>query len=114
METASEDVTLKAQADEKNLPADGSDLAFIDIELLDKNGILNPEREVSISVSLDGPGKLIGFGTANPQTEEWFGEKMAVTYEGRARAAIRATGEGWIYVTFSSEIGDSVVKIEAI
>lgn len=111
--TASDTVTVNACPDTPVLAADGSDLAFVDIEIVDENGIRNPEKEISLHISVEGPGEILGYGTANPKTEEWFRDDTVVSFEGRARAGIRALGTGMIRVKVSSEIGEAVAEIAA-
>lgn len=39
---------------------------------------------------MEGPGEVIGYGSANPVSEENYYDTEAMTYEGRIRAAVRA------------------------
>lgn len=57
----------------------------------------------AVIVEITGSGLVQGFGTANPNSEENYFDKVIATYEGRACAAIRATGKGQIRVTFHAE-----------
>lgn len=95
---------LSAIADRRQIPSDGSDIAFIDISICDENGILNPDITQNLSISIEGPAEIIGFGSANPKSEENYFDREIRTYEGRAKAAIRANGEpGIIKVHFQTE-----------
>lgn len=51
---------------------------------------------------MEGPGEVIGYGSANPVSEENYYDTEAMTYEGRIRAAVRANGTGKIKVTFTT------------
>lgn len=105
---------LAAKADGGKLPADGSDIIFVDVFIQDKNGNLNPDGSRMVSITVEGPGVVEGFGSAAPSCEENFFDRTAATYEGRLQAAIRATGEGVITVMFSSDgCGDVKVNIPA-
>ncbi|MEU4226996.1 glycoside hydrolase family 2 TIM barrel-domain containing protein [Nonomuraea sp. NPDC026600] len=95
-------VTLSAVTDRSVVRADTSDLAFVDILLVDGAG--NPftmDRDVTVEV--DGPGILMGLGSANPATEEGFGASTWRTFDGRALAVIRPTGPGSIRVAVTSK-----------
>ncbi len=114
LRTASEDVHLNGQADRDIIPADGSDIAYVELELQDANGIRNPDEVRSVSVQVSGAGYLLGFGSADPGSDENFYDTEARTYEGRLRAAIRAKQKGTIDVTFSSKgMADVHVAIQA-
>ena len=60
--TASDEVVIAAKADRTQIPADGSDIAYIDICMQDASGILNPNADKAVSISLDGPGEIMGYG----------------------------------------------------
>ncbi len=114
--TAAEGAALKAvmSSREETLPADGSDIAFIDLSVLDAAGNLNPEDVKQVSVTVEGPGVLAGFGSASPCNEENFYDTCAATYEGRIRAAVRACGTGTIKVVFRADDLETDVEIKAI
>lgn len=106
LRTASENVHLEARVDKATIPADGSDICYVDLVVVDENGIPNPKNVQEVSVEIEGPGVLAGYGSANPDSAENYFDRTAKTFEGRLRAAVRATGEaGSIKVTFRTEDG---------
>ena len=115
IETASGDVHLEAKVSLASdaLPADGSDIAYIDISVVDAKGILNTDRALPVSVSVEGPAVLAGYGSASPCNEENYFDTCALTYEGRIRAAVRATAAGTIKVTFTADGLQAESLIEA-
>lgn len=114
--TASDEVVIAAKADRTQIPADGSDIAYIDICMQDASGILNPNADKAVSISLDGPGEIMGYGSADLESEENYYDTVAKAYEGKLRAAVRGTGEtGKIVVTLSADGLESVkVDVEAV
>lgn len=68
--------------------------------------------DVKLAVSVEGPGEIIGYGSAAPVSEENFYDTEAMTYEGRIRAGVRATGEGVITVTFTA--GDKTCSVKIL
>ena len=112
LKTADSACVLTAAADREAIPADGSDICYVEIAFRDKDGILNPEAKVPVTVSVEGPGMILGFGSADPESEENFYDLTAVPFEGRLRAAVRGTGEkGRIIVSLCAE-GAGPVKVE--
>ena len=112
LRTADSACTLTAAADRDRIPADGSDICYVEIAFRDKEGVLNPEAKVPVTVSVEGPGMILGFGSADPESEENFYDLTAVPFEGRLRAAVRGTGEkGRIIVSLCAE-GAGPVKVE--
>ena len=67
---------------------------------------LGADREVTVTV--DGPGVLQGFGSAAPATEESYLDDVHTTFDGRALAVVRPTGPGAIIVTVAAEGCDPV------
>ncbi len=113
--TAKKTTRLSVTTDAESIPADGRDICYVDLRTEDEDGILNMEASMPVHVSVEGSGALLGFGSANPATEENFFDTTAVPYEGRLRAAIRGTGKGTVIVRFSAEgLPDTSVSIRAI
>jgi beta-galactosidase len=98
LRTATEPVHLDARAERDVIRADDTDAAFIAIELVDQAGTVHPAADRAVTLTIDGPGELLGFGSANPCTSERFSDATHTTYEGRALAVVRPTGPGGIAV----------------
>jgi hypothetical protein len=64
-----------------------------DISLRDGKGTIESSTDEKLTVTVEG-GKLLGFGSANPRTEERFDSGSYTTYYGRAMAVIRAGDAG--------------------
>jgi len=90
------------------------DAAFIDIGLQDADGTTVVDADRSVTVTIDGPGVLAGIGTGRARTEEPFGGEAVTTYDGRALAVVRPTGDGTITVTVAAEgLAPAHVALEA-
>ena len=103
LRTAGDEVMLKATVEGEVLEANASDLSFITIDLVDKDGTPNPfvSREVKVTVS--GEGELLGFGSADPRAVGSYDSDTWTTYDGQVMAVIRSTHKaGKITVTFES------------
>jgi beta-galactosidase len=102
--SAGRGLQIRVEPECRTLRADGLDLAYLPISLTDDAGTLRPlaDREVHVEVSGIG-GRLLGFGSARPITEEGFSSDRHQTYWGRALAVIRAGHEaGELTVTVSA------------
>lgn len=103
LETAGPAEKLRVQANTSTLRADGQSLAFITADLLDAHGIWNRWEKKPVTVSAEGAGTLLGFGSANPSCEGSYQDAAWHTWDGRVMAVLRSTGEaGEIRVTFSA------------
>lgn len=97
------EVTLRAEVDRDTIRAALDDLAYVSVSLTDADGTVWPDRDVLVEVTIDGPGEVLGVGSANPRTTESFLTGRTTTFDGRAQAIIRPTGAGEITVTVTSE-----------
>ena len=113
--TAKDEVQMRAYADAAQIPADGSDICYVEIRMEDADGILNTDAVVPVTAVVEG-GILAGFGSADPASEENYFDSTVKPFEGRLRAAVRGNGEaGTITVKLSAEGCEMVeIKIEAV
>lgn len=102
--TAGEEIKLCVEADRTILSADGEDLSFVTIKLTDEKGTENLWASKTIRVSVEGAGRLEGFGSADPQSLGSYDDTEWETYDGYVMAVVRAGEEvGCIKVTVTSE-----------
>lgn len=99
LRSATGPLALAAGADRRVVRADDTDLAHVTLTLEDADGVvaLGVDREVTVTV--EGPGVLQGFGSAAPATEESYLDDVHTTFDGRALAVVRPTGAGTITLT---------------
>ena len=71
---------------EKLIP---KEITFVEISIIGENGIVESNADRELSIKTEG-GELLGFGSANPRTEESFVSGKYHTYYGKAMAAVRA------------------------
>ena len=107
--TATTPARLTATADRTHLNDDDADLAFVAVELRDDNGVLVTTEDRAVTVEVRGAGVLAGMCSANPTTEERFDASTWLTFDGRALAVVRPTGQGEVSVMVSAEGLDAVV-----
>ena len=94
--------SLRIVPDRGVIRADDTDLAYVDIRIQDAHGTVHTGADREVTVSVDGPGVLQGFGSAAPSTGESFTDATHTTYDGHALAIIRPTGPGIITITASA------------
>ena len=105
LETASNTTRLSVHAEKTALRANGQDLAYLNIELVDENGNLKPAVDKRVTVKVDGDAvTLAGLGSARTKTDEVFDKDNHLTHFGRAQAVLRAGyTEGTAHVTVSCD-----------
>lgn len=104
LETASDEVQLQLITDQTKLKADGADLAYLTVTLIDKQGRENQQAVKTVSITVEGVGTLQGFGSADPETLNDYDNNVWDTYHGHLLAVIRSGKEsGDIYVTVQAD-----------
>ena len=102
LSTADEDRALALTAERSELAADGTDLAYVVIELVDSASVTATDSDLEIQLQVDGPGVLQGFGSAEFSTKQSLADARHRLHDGRALAVIRPSGIGRITVTASA------------
>lgn len=83
--------SLGSLKEDPGIVVDGHDLAYVGIEIIDKDGNVVPDAEIELDAQVTGCGLLAGFGSANPRTEDNYTDGETVSFRGRAMAIIRAS-----------------------
>jgi beta-galactosidase len=112
LSTASGPLRLTATADPDELSADGGDVALVEITLADDAGTVATGADRLLSAIVTGAGELVAFGSARPCTEECYRTGVHTTFDGRALAAVRATGPGDITLEVSSPDGELTAEVK--
>ena len=104
LRTAGEPVALRLRADRSDLTADGQDLSYIDIELVDAQGLVVPDADRPVRVRVTGSGRFLCMD--NGDTADGGAQLRAdkPTFLGRAQAVVQAGREaGHLRVTASAD-----------
>lgn len=104
LQTAKQPVKIKLSADRSTIKADAQDLSYVTVELIDVNGVRNPKAENLIKFKIDGPGKIVGVGNANPVSLESYQLPQRKAWQGRCLVIIRSTqNSGNINLTVTAD-----------
>lgn len=86
------------------------EVVYVNIAIVGENGVVESNADRKLTVSVQG-GELLGFGSANPRTEERFDEGTYTTYYGVALAAIRVNGDCTVTVTDGKEVANAQIRM---
>ncbi|MBB2946523.1 beta-galactosidase [Actinoplanes lutulentus] len=112
LRSASEPTSVRAAA-ERAVITDG-ELAYVALTLSDAAGTVHTAADLPVTVDISG-GELIGFGSADPSTEQRYDRSTRTTYEGRALLVVRPTGPGDVRVIATApgcESAEALVTVE--
>lgn len=114
LRTADEPGQIWLKADRINIKADGKDLSYVTMELLDDKGIRNPKSENLIKFDIEGPGKIVGVGNANPVSIESSQANQRKAWQGRCLVIIKSDNQqGEIHLRATSsglKTGEITIK----
>src|SRR5690554_1960151 len=90
VKTTGEASKLRLTADRKVIEANGYDLAFITVEIVDKDGLVVPRSNHEIVFSIEGPGTIVATDNGNPADMTAFPSKVRNAFNGLALVIVRA------------------------
>ncbi|MEI6674426.1 MAG: glycoside hydrolase family 2 TIM barrel-domain containing protein, partial [Verrucomicrobiota bacterium] len=89
--TAGEPAKLIVRPDRTQIAADGADLSYVEVRVVDKDGNLCPNADNAISFGLEGPGTVAGVDNGDPTNHEPFKATKHKAFHGLCLAVIKAT-----------------------
>ncbi len=90
LSTAAAPAAIRLVAEERTLQADGQDLAYVQVEVVDKKGRICPHAEVPLEAIVTGQGALIAMGNANIKDTDGYADDRHTTWKGRALIIVRS------------------------
>ena len=98
----------------EKMSAKPGEIVYVPVNIEDRNGTVesNADRRLTVTV---GNGGLLGFGSANPCTEERYTDGAFTTYYGRSLAVVRTGQSGKVAVTAADgqQTGIAEITVEA-
>lgn len=92
------------------------ELIYVDVDLAYSDGVVESNADLCLEASVTG-GELLGFGSADPHTEESYLSGKFTTYYGRAQAVVRCGDCGTVTLKVSgggyTEMKEILVECEA-
>ena len=90
IKTAGEVAKIQLTADRKNINADGKDLSFITVTLLDKHGNIVPKAHNLVKFELTGVGEIVGVDNGLQTSLESFKASERKAYNGQCLVVIQS------------------------
>ncbi len=110
--TAEAPAKIVLSPDRQTIKADGTDLSFVTVRVVDKNGTLVPDASNLIRFDVSGPGSIVGVDNGNQISHESFKANQRKAFHGMALAIVQAKKKaGRIVLKASSDnlVSSSVV-----
>jgi beta-galactosidase len=102
VDTAGAPDTVKLSPDKQVIKADGHALAFVTVDVVDKDGVMVPSASNKLTFNVTG-GKLVGLDNGQEESAENYKANTRSAFNGKALAVVQSTtAEGPIAVTVTS------------
>ena len=103
VQTAGAAAKLALSPDRASLTADGRDLSYVEVDIVDAQSVVAPKANNTIAVSVTGPGTLVGLDAGDSTNHDSYQGTSHAAFSGKLMAIIRSTTTpGTISVTASS------------
>jgi len=99
--TAGAPAKIELSADRKNIKADGTDLSFITVKIVDKDGNVVPNAENPVNFKINGEAFIAGVDNGDPISHEPFKANYSKAFHGLALAIVQ-TKEKPCNITFTA------------
>lgn len=101
--------------DRKTIKADGVDLSFVTVKIVDRNGVVVPLADNLIKFEVSGDGSIVGVDNGNQISHESFKGKQRKAFHGMALVIIQSKQKaGRIYLkAMSDNLAPASVVINA-
>ncbi len=91
VQTAGAPAALTLKADRTAIDADGLDLAFVEVDVTDSQGVLVPQASNKIDFVVEGPGSLVGVDNGDATNHESYKGTSHSAFSGKALAIVQSS-----------------------
>jgi beta-galactosidase len=103
LKTAGKPYALRVKADRSLIAADGQDLSFVTVEVVDRNGTVCPHASDELTFSLKGSAvRLVAAGNGDIKELDTTVDNVHKAWKGRALAVVRSSSAGRTTITVTS------------
>ena len=111
--TAGAPARLRLTPDRRVITADGQDLAYVTIEVVDSKGNVCPDAAIPCEAIVKGQGSLLAFASADLKDREAYTSPKVTTWKGRALLVVRSTQKnGRAQVSIKSSLPTASLTIQ--
>lgn len=90
LKSASAPAAIRLIAENKEMKANGEDLAFVQVEVIDQDGNLCPNASIKLTATVTGQGSLAAMGNADIKDTDSYVNNTHKTWKGRALVVVRS------------------------
>ncbi len=91
VQTAGAAAALALKADRASIAADGSDLSYVEVDILDAQGVVVPQAKNTIAFTISGPGALVGLDAGDSTNHDSYKGTSHAAFSGKLMAIVQST-----------------------
>lgn len=91
VKTANEAKAIDLSADRQVIEADGYDLSYITVDIVDENGTLVPDASNLVNFEVSGNGVIVGVDNGNAASIERYKDNKREAFNGKALVIVQST-----------------------
>lgn len=107
--TASAPASVKLTAEDKVIAADGTELSYIQVDIVDENGNFVPTADNNVTFSISGNGKIVGVDNGNAASHERYkdtnGTWQRQAFNGKALVIVQSTKDAGSFTITATASG---------
>ena len=110
--TAGEPMALRLTPDKNVMTANGQDLVYVTVEVIDSKGNVCPDAAIPCEAIVKGQGCLLSFASADLKDREPYTSPCVTTWKGRALLVVRSTTKkGNAQISIKSSLPTSTLNV---
>jgi len=90
VKTAGPPAALRLTPDRNRIHADGDDLSYVLVEMVDRDGVPCPRADHHVAFSVRGPAEIAGIGNGNPMEFDCLADARHPLFFGKAMLVLRS------------------------
>ena len=114
MRTTESAYKVETLVDRESILANGKDLAFVTVNILDKEDLLVPRSQNLVKFEIKGPGKIVAVGNGDPTSHESFISNERSAFNGKCLVVVQSKKIPGVIklVARSKNLTPSTIEIE--
>ena len=112
--TAGEPAQIRLTPDRAQLDADGKDLSFVTVEIVDKDGTLCPNADNLVNFQVEGNAFIAGVDNGSPISMERFKDNKRKAFYGKCLVVLQNTGKPGVAKLTATSEGLSQAEISVV
>lgn len=105
VKTANEAKAIDLSADRQVIEADGYDLSYITVDIVDENGTLVPNANNLVNFEVSGNGVIVGVDNGNAASVERYKDNKREAFNGKALVIVQSTKDAGSFTLTATSNG---------